>query len=116
MNSNSNQPSGSLQNAVQNAQTQGAQYAQSQPPSINNNAGQGQSAYGLQNGVTQHMENASRQLNGVQIQSGEQAARAAGQQFMQTGNADLQSSVLQDTVNSGRQSVQNPQGPPQGMQ
>lgn len=99
MNSNSNQsPSNALQSGMQSG------------------SGQGQSAYGLQNGVTPQTEQASRQLNGVQIPSGEQAARAAGQQFMQTGNAELSSSVLQDTVNSGRQSVQNPQAPPQGMQ
>ena len=52
------------------------------------------------------MQNASRALNGVQAKAGESAAMAAAQQFMQSGNADLSSQSLQNTIQQGRQSSQ----------
>ena len=52
------------------------------------------------------MQNASRTLNGVQAKAGESAAMAAAQQFMQSGNADLSSQSLQNTIQQGRQSSQ----------
>ena len=52
------------------------------------------------------MQNASKMLNGVQSRAGESAAMAAAQQFMQSGNADLSSQSLQNTIQQGRQSSQ----------
>ena len=80
--------------------------------SMNQNQMQNSSSQGsLQStSLDSQIQNASKKLNGVQAKAGESAAMAAAQQFMQTGNADLSSQSLQNTVQQGRQSGSSSQG------